>query len=191
MKKNLIRVIATILVLAGSGTVIHNRTDDDIKVNDSTIVSNPLQKHAFKEYIERSIDVPLNIDIHHTATDTLTGIDQINKFIIDERGWANIPYHFAIDYKGEYYFLNNPVMRTYHNSKDNTKGIGIAMIGNFSEYRANDEMLCRLEVLVKALDSVLDIKSINGHRDWKATQCPGDSLYPQLNERHILKNNNR
>lgn len=198
MKKNLLRIVAGLLIASGVGTgvVINNTTDTDIVFTlpdgrDTTLVAQPLRKHQTKKFPKRDAEKINSIDIHHTATDTLTALQYINNYIVDSKNWEKIPYHFLIDYNGDYYFNNELDVKTYHNSENNTKGIGIALIGNFQGKKSNEDMLCRLDLLVRTLDSVFDIKSINGHRDWKNTACPGDSLYVQLKEWQILRNNKR
>lgn len=185
MKNNILRLIAAILLGGGTGIVIHNTTDTDIHTQtssgvDTVLVAVPLEKHPFKRFIDRRTDVPMTIDIHHTATDTITDVVQINKFIINERGWEKLPYHFLVDMKGEVYFNNNVETKTYHNSENNTRGIAIAAIGNFEKYQPSEEMVCRIEELVHAIDSVLIIKQVKGHGYYKSTQCPGKHLENRL-----------
>lgn len=126
------------------------------------------------------------IVIHHTATDQgdATYIDRLHQ----RRGWSNgLGYHFLIDNGtlghrvgevevGKRWFRQ---MDGAHANKSNMNhiGIGIALVGNFSEASVSEEQLRSLAQLVRTLMRQYHIpaRNILGHRmvPGAATECPG------------------
>lgn len=130
------------------------------------------------------------IVIHHTATDegNANSIDQLHH----KRGfWNGLGYHFLIN-NGTNGKLDGQIeigprwvkqQQGAHANADgmNEKGIGIAVVGNFSERQLTEAELQALVFLVKQLQQYYRIPSANviGHRDvrGKNTECPGN-LFP-------------
>jgi len=128
-----------------------------------------------------------HIVIHHTAT------HEGNAFSIDkmhhQRGfWNGLGYHFLID-NGTNGKLSGQIEvgprwvkqqdGAHANADDmNYRGIGIALVGNFSEGRVESKQLEALLFLVRTLQDYYDIPSANviGHRQvlGKSTECPGN-----------------
>lgn len=126
------------------------------------------------------------IVVHHTATDegTAYSIDQLHH----KRGfWNGLGYHFLID-NGTDGMEDGQIqvgprwvkqMDGAHANADgmNQKGIGIALVGNFSERNVSVKELDSLVFLVKTLQKYYHIPSsrVIGHRNVKGkkTECPG------------------
>jgi len=72
----------------------------------------------------------------------------------------------------------------------NHYGIGISFAGNMSRQHLTEAQIISFVELVKDIQTRHDIKDedITPHRDWKATQCPGnnipDKVYPWLLEQY-------
>ncbi len=129
------------------------------------------------------------IVIHHTATHEgdAFSIDQLHH----RRGfWNGLGYHFLLD-NGTEGKVDGQIqvgprwikqMDGAHANADgmNQKGIGIALVGNFSEKRVSEAELESLVFLVKTLKNYYHIpdKNIIGHRDvpGKITECPGKNF---------------
>jgi hypothetical protein len=83
----------------------------------------------------------------------------------------------------------------------NSGNFGVALLGNFVEERPTAPALATLVAVLAVLATVhgldpeadttyrspvlpeapgVDIATVPGHRDWSATECPGDHLYSQL-----------
>lgn len=131
-----------------------------------------------------------HIVIHHTAT------DDGNAFTIDDihhkRGfWNGLGYHFLID-NGTDSKLDGQIevgprwikqMDGAHANADgmNQRGIGISIVGNYSEQRLSSKQMDALIFLTKTLQNYYKISSQNviRHSDvlGKHTECPG-LLFP-------------
>lgn len=128
-----------------------------------------------------------HIVIHHTATETgnARSIQQIHL----KRGfWNGMGYHFLIDngtfgkYDGQIEIGPRWIKQedgAHCNANDmNQRGIGIALVGNYSIDRVSERSLNSLVYLVKTLQNYYEIPDSNviGHRDvpGKNTECPGN-----------------
>lgn len=127
---------------------------------------------------------PEYIIIHHSA-----GVDHptldfqgIRKWHVEHNEWKDIGYHYVIEkINDRYEILVGRMLDEVgsHASGHNSNSIGICCIGNYEIDYPDGEMVLLLRRLVNALCSVLGIKAENviGHRDTKATACPGKHLY--------------
>ena len=187
MRKRVLFSVAGLLAAVGVG--IFNYTGNDITLEEGEkIETRYLQKHLTKHYRERSIEDSLYITVHHTAGSKFQSLESIAKYHVERRGWPEIAYHIAINYKGEVMFLNDIEERTYHAGGFNTTRIGVVLIGNYETDYPTEEMEKSLLAVTDALCLTLKIKGIEGHRDTKATLCPGTNAY---NKFHYIFFNNK
>lgn len=182
MKKNFIRIFTTLLILSG-GAVIHNYTGEDIVLEDGTkIESQDLSKHLTNKYRDREIDT-VTIYLHHTVTSKKASIESINKIHINN-GWEKLSYHIVIRHNGEINIINDFTKYTYHTKGKNKKGIAIALIGNYEIEEPSEKMIeaTRNTIDVLCNMSNLHVIGIKGHRDVKATLCPGEYAYNEFKD---------
>ncbi|MFA6599469.1 MAG: N-acetylmuramoyl-L-alanine amidase [Candidatus Omnitrophota bacterium] len=131
-----------------------------------------------------------HIIVHHTAT------DKGDSFTIDglhhKRGWdRGLGYHFIVNngtsgkedgqiQVGPRWVKQLPGAHTKA-SNMNDHGIGIGIVGNFSEHFMTETELSAIVFLVKTLQQYYHIpdQNVMGHRDvpGAATECPG-KLFP-------------
>ncbi len=100
-----------------------------------------------------------------------------------ELGWPDIAYHFLIDSHGFVYEGRRwDAVGDTRTSYDPTGHLLIAVKGNFNEQVITDAQYESLiDMLAWGVSSFgIDPDEITGHRDWAATACPGDTLYPQI-----------
>jgi len=128
------------------------------------------------------------IVIHHTASSTgsVESIHELHSKKKDKSGnaWLGIGYHFVIgngngmpDGDIESTFRWREQMHGAHAGakKYNQQGIGICLVGNFENAPPSEAQLAAVKKLVGTLKAEYNIPSenIQGHRDVKATACPG------------------
>jgi len=127
-----------------------------------------------------------HIVVHHTATDIGNAI-LIHKSHHDRGFWYGLGYHFLIDNgtlgKGDGQIEQSPrwikQMKGAHCKVGgmNSKGIGIALVGNFNEDLPTPKQMESLAYLLKVLCDRYQIPTGNivGHRDvdGACTDCPG------------------
>ena len=123
-----------------------------------------------------------SIVVHHTALPLSDGPVEIQDLHMDERGYADIAYHFVIGRDGSLYAGRALEQRGAHVAGYNTGSIGIVLIGNFETIEPTTEQLAALDALVAYLAQTYPLTHLAGHKDFNPgdTQCPGAALYPFL-----------
>ncbi len=138
------------------------------------------------------------IIIHHTATD-IGKASLINRNHQDRGFWNGLGYHFLIDNgtlgKGDGQIEVAPRWIKQQNGAHckaggmNEKGIGIALVGNFSQDVPTPSQMDSLVYLLKTLCNYYKIPAyhVKGHRDVDGanTECPG-SRFPWYSVRQCL-----
>lgn len=111
-----------------------------------------------------------------------TKVRGIQKFHMDTRGWVDIAYTAIICPHGYIYEGRWVGVRTAANGTNdgNSSAYAVCLLAGEGD-PITDPMLA---ALVDCID-YLDLHggagpSINGHRDWKPTQCPGGEAYREL-----------
>jgi len=142
---------------------------------------------------------PYRFAQHHTAGRRVATLAQgiaeqqfIQDFHQNGRGWQDIGYHFTVDDSGRIYAGVPPQFRGTHTGGNNTGNIGIAYFGNY-QISGQVPTQAAIDALPKiwsylAFEFGVNPDSLFGHRDYKATDCPGDNFYPRLTE---MRNNIR
>jgi hypothetical protein len=121
----------------------------------------------------------------------------IYAYHVKSRGWCDVGYNFLVDkfgrvFEGRYGGMHIPVLGA-HTGGYNTDSFGISLIGNFETVTPPAAMMeAAARTIAWKLDSnyrsplatvVLSGKRLNtvsGHRDAKATACPGTYVYRRL-----------
>ncbi len=122
--------------------------------------------------------------IHHSANygrddiDTLLYIQNRHR---EERGWADVAYHFFVGREGAIYAGRPLDVRGTHVAGYNTGSVGTCLLGNFQEIEPTVSQLASTLHLVQWLAAVLSLTHLAGHREFNPdTECPGDHLAAYL-----------
>jgi hypothetical protein len=128
------------------------------------------------------------IVLHHTASEQgdVAGIHESHLKNKDKNGkpWLGIGYHFVIgngkgmtDGEIEPTFRWKKQMQGAHAgvADYNQHGIGIVMVGNFTDLPPTMAQVAAVKRLVRFLtrEYEIDVAQVVGHGDVKATECPG------------------
>jgi hypothetical protein len=136
---------------------------------------------------------PRRITLHHTeqANDSQLSaaalIRSVQGYHQNTRGWCDIGYHFLISRDGQIW-EGRPIDRigAHAGHGNNTGNIGIAMLGNFVSAQPTDAQQSAVAALVRgvALERgiPLDRHHFEGHREMRATECPGDAAFALIDE---------
>ncbi|MFI7064592.1 N-acetylmuramoyl-L-alanine amidase [Kribbella sp. NPDC050124] len=142
--------------------------------------------------------------VHHTADRNDYTRAQVPAMVramyayhVKSRGWCDLGYNFLVDrfgraFEGRYGGAQLPVLGA-HTGSFNANSFGVALIGNFEKSTPSQAMLEKTAwVIAWKLDAnyrsplatiVLAgsrLHTVSGHRDTKATACPGNQLYGKL-----------
>ncbi|HET6296165.1 MAG TPA: N-acetylmuramoyl-L-alanine amidase [Kribbella sp.] len=142
--------------------------------------------------------------VHHTADRNNYTKAQVPAMIrgmyayhVKSRGWCDLGYNFLVDkfgraWEGRYGGMQLPVLGA-HTGAYNANSFGVSLIGNFEKTAPSAQML---EMTARIVAWKLDanyrgplgqvilagskLHVVSGHRDTKATACPGNNLYSKL-----------
>ena len=124
------------------------------------------------------------IIVHHTASPRDTTVAQIRDWHVNGNGWNDIGYHYIILGDGTLE-RGRHINKTGAHCKGHNKGsIGICVTGNTSQEPPTTAQVESLFGTLKMLleDYNLERSDVYGHRDFGATECPGDWLYTLLQQ---------
>lgn len=144
-----------------------------------------------------TIDHPEFIVVHHTFTTPRQGeakesVKDIQKFHMNGNGWSDIGYGFLNMVDGtliegregslKQAILGNAVRGAHAGSDRGNRSPSVSNEGNFMTTPMNTQQWQSLVDMCAALCESCDIdpSKIRGHRDFVATDCPGNWLYDRL-----------
>lgn len=144
--------------------------------------------------------------VHHTAdtnrytkAQSAAMIRSMYAYHVKGRGWCDLGYNFLVDKYGQAFEgraggMHLPVLGA-HTGRFNSDSFGVSMIGNFEQAQPSSAMLDMASRVIawkldanyrspfgKALINGSTLDAISGHRDTKATACPGKNVYAKLGE---------
>ncbi|KAJ8020103.1 Peptidoglycan-recognition protein SC2 [Holothuria leucospilota] len=127
--------------------------------------------------------------VHHSAGSTCDSVEScstivraIQNYHMDSNGWWDIGYSFLIGGDGNVYEGRGWDVVGAHAgvTEYNSNGIGVCMLGDFTDSMPTQAALNALESFVDCCVSRSKLASdynVVGHRDVRNTQCPGDRFY--------------
>jgi len=143
---------------------------------------------------------PNKIVVHHTAGPNSTDFSRAHAFALARsiqqshfaRGWSDSGQHFTISRGGFIMVGRHHSLPTLnggtrhvlgaHCLGQNEESVGIENEGTYTNVQIRDEQYAKLVRLCAYICQQYDIlpRNIHGHRDFVATECPGDRLYARL-----------
>ncbi len=152
-------------------------------------VTNP---NGWMVYDEPLDEVLRMVVLHHSALPLTDGPVEIQRLHMDERGFADVGYHFLIDEAGSLYEGRPLNVRGAHAHSFNSGSVGVCLLGNFENNPPSQAQIMVLDALLTTLiDYYPSITRLAGHKDCNpgVTLCPGAHFYPLLDsiaQRHGL-----
>lgn len=144
---------------------------------------------------------PQKIIVHHTDTPNTTDYSQAQAFqlaramqnwAMDDRHWIDTGQHFTVS-RGAYVLEGRhsslaalqggtQTVESAHCTGQNTIAIGIENEGTYTTVDPRGEQYAKLVELCAYVCRRYGLRAyqIYGHRDFNATECPGDRLYAML-----------
>jgi hypothetical protein len=139
---------------------------------------------GWREYEGDLRTVYQTVVIHHSSLyedDDVTTVKAIQDLHLEDRGWADIGYHFCIGLEGAVFEGRLMSVRGVHTEFYNTGSLGVCLLGNFEEISPTPPQLDTTQALINWLVLRLQLTHQAGHRDFNPqTLCPGANLYPLL-----------
>jgi hypothetical protein len=120
-----------------------------------------------------------SVAIHHSAysQQRQQSMRSIQDLHMDNRGWADIGYHFGIDPAGQIYAGRDIAARGASVAGHNQGLIGVMLMGHFEWERPSLAALTALQSLLKQLAADYELTHLVGHGEVNAESvCPGRFL---------------
>ena len=118
--------------------------------------------------------------LHHTATPTTYTAQQIKNIHL-AKGWGDVGYHYLIKLtdsgcsiktgRSDKYVGAHCDVGNYNNTY-----IGVSIIGNFETAKLNDAQFNAVCNSLKHIMNKYEVATLKGHREVKATACPGKNI---------------
>lgn len=125
-------------------------------------------------------DAYQTVVLHHSAfyeendIETLLGVQTSHR---NQRGWADIAYHYLVGQNGLIYEGRDWHVRGTHVEQFNTGSLGICLLGDFMQQAPTAAQLNSTMTLINWASERLELTHIATHRDFTGlTACPGDNL---------------
>ncbi|XP_041369887.1 peptidoglycan recognition protein-like [Gigantopelta aegis] len=107
----------------------------------------------------------------------------IQKYHMNSRKYWDIAYSFLVGGDGRVYEARGWHHRGGHTHGYNTKSIAVCVLGNYMERlpsRSTLDVIHRLLACAAARGKISHNYRLYGHRDVRATACPGTQLYNEI-----------
>ncbi|HYE03451.1 MAG TPA: peptidoglycan recognition family protein [Phycisphaerales bacterium] len=142
--------------------------------------------------VAKSWDInPMNgvsrITIHHdampsqrirAAADAAARLEQVRRAHVEDRGWADIGYHYIIDPAGRVWEGRSTRYQGAHVADTNENNLGIMVMGNFDQQTPTPQALAALERFTgqQMARYRIPLARVHTHQELKPTRCPGNAL---------------
>ncbi|MBE2250148.1 MAG: N-acetylmuramoyl-L-alanine amidase [Myxococcus sp.] len=138
----------------------------------------------------RSLTNPYRLVVHHTASptnDTFTPearLRQTQAFHMDTRGYCDVAYNFLMSRDARVWEGRGDGVLGGHTLNQNAGNMALCVIGTYTTDTLTPQQSCALAGWMAWQSSLhgiaLNRTNIKGHREWGATECPGNTLFAQL-----------
>jgi len=132
------------------------------------------------------------VTVHHDATlidttderSTASRIEGHRRFHVQERGWADIGYHFIVDRQGRVWEGRSLRLQGAHVENRNPGNVGVVLMGDFDRQQPTSAQYDAMRRHVQALMARYKVSARNvlTHREWSgsSTACPGRNLQSRI-----------
>lgn len=138
---------------------------------------------GWRWYQEPLNEIYRTVVLHHSASYLLSDrmtIWDIQNTHRNQRGWADVAYHYFIGKSGDVYEGRDIHVRGTHVKEHNTGSVGVCLLGDFTKDYPTDPQIGATIGLVQWLARELQLTHLASHRDFELTVCPGHNLIPYL-----------
>ncbi len=142
--------------------------------------------NGWREYAGDLRDVYRTVIVHHSVEyeeNDLATVRDIQNLHMDDRGWADIAYHFVVGKSGQIFEGRALHVRGTHVSGYNTGSVGVVFLGDLHSTQPTAAQLQEGQRLINWLALRLALTHLAGHYAFNPeTVCPGQYMLPHLAE---------
>ncbi|MFG0305545.1 MAG: peptidoglycan recognition family protein [Phycisphaerales bacterium JB040] len=187
---------------AGTRNLVGRPIPDDPVIVPATIARSPAAAPAYRvRPLARSLWTPTQpklwdtnpmgritrITVHHdgmpfgmgdSQADAVDRLRRICKVHVEQHGWADIGYHYAIDPGGRIWDCRPDSLQGAHVKDNNEQNLGILVMGNFNNTTPTPAAKMALVSLItdKQRQHRVPMARVRTHQEINPTECPGRSL---------------
>lgn len=122
--------------------------------------------------------------VHHSAFYKSSGAEtllEIQRLHREERGWADVGYHYMVDLDGSIYAGRDLAARGVHTQGHNTGSAGVCLLGDFRHRTPPQAQWDGLTALSRWLVAKLALTHLAAHNHFNPnTLCPGATVLDHL-----------
>ncbi len=142
---------------------------------------NPAGWHVYSGDLRDSYQT---LVIHHSAFYEASGIAtllEVQRLHREDRGWADVGYHYLVDRDGAIYEGRNLRVRGAHTQGRNTGSAGVCLLGDFRYKSPTPAQWAGLAAVSRWLIAELGLTHLAAHNQFnEGTLCPGATVLEQL-----------
>jgi len=123
----------------------------------------------------------IGLTIHHTDGHTTDTVESVKKLHKEKNGWGDIGYHYMLEIKDGKGYLKKGRSTGYwgaHAGVDyyNSNYLGLSVAGDYHKNKMPEQIYEDLISAICTLVKKFKLTHLNGHRECKATDCPGKNI---------------
>jgi hypothetical protein len=124
-------------------------------------------------------DVPF---LEDGFAETAQHLELVREYHVNQRGWADIGYHFAIDRTGRVFQLRSLRYQGAHVKGQDEHNLGIVVLGNFNVQTPTAAQKARILTFGRLSRSEysVPISRVYTHRELGPSDCPGARMQPYM-----------
>lgn len=134
-----------------------------------------LPRHPAKQYANRPLNQIKELVVHHSAIPASVTAQRIADYQVSKQDWPGIGYHFYVTADGTIQQTNDLETVAFHVSGFNPTTVGVCLAGDFTlNPPTAAQITASAHLLAWLADELnLPLQAIKSHKDYMATQCPG------------------
>lgn len=125
-------------------------------------------------------DAYRTVVVHHSVVDEnddVTTLLEIQNAHRNDRGWADVAYHYFVGKSGIVYEGRQINARGSHVAGFNTGSIGVCFLGDYTRISPTQPQVQAAQGLITWLAQTFALTHLAGHRDFNGTTlCPGGNI---------------
>lgn len=146
-------------------------------------LTNPAGWYVYPDALQESYQT---LVMHHSGfyeQDGLSTMLEIQRAHREDRGWADVGYHFMVDKDGTIYEGRDLSVRGVHVQGYNTGSVGVCLLGDFRFEAPSEAQLTATYALNDWIVYRTRVTHLAGHKDFNDfTVCPGTFVANQLED---------
>ena len=130
------------------------------------------------------------IILHHADADKCS-IEDVHSWHL-QRGWSGVGYNFLVRKDGSIYRGRPEDAVGAHTTGNNSNSIGICFEGIYTKQTMPEAQIKAGQELISYLKNKYGITKVKKHKDFMATDCPGDKFpFDRIANEEVVNNTNK